>query len=353
MNKSFDFDQEISVYLNNETFLDNVTSSIFINGIFMFLTFPLGIIGFILNILSFIILLKIQIKKTHLYGYLKVYTILSSFNGLISGLLFTSASPRFYPYMLSYFSRLIRSILAIYVLTSIYFITNILDILIAFERLSIFIRKFHIINKINPYLVSIIIIIFSFVFDLPIFFSYYIKSEQEILYDLKTNFSSYAYIGRTSFFYSRLNFYLIIIQILIRDFATLLIEIILSCLGIYYHQNYLQKSIQFSQNQTNSQSKNPAVLSKVKKGKKILKMTIIMSIVSIISHLVVSVSYGFAINGYSKASNISQCFGYLGISIKYFTNFFIFFYFNLNFRSSFLSIFNCSFLSRNHSVSNT
>jgi hypothetical protein len=353
MNFSFDFDKEISVYLKNETFVDNLTSSIFINGLFMFLTLPFGVLGFFLNILSFIILFKIEIKNTKLYGYLKVYSILSSFNSLISGLLFTSATPRFLPYIyFSYFSRLIRTIFSIYVLTSIYFITNLLDILIAFERLSIFIRKFQIINKINPYLTSLIITLFVFVFNLPIFFSYYIKSEQEILNDLKTNFSVFAYMGRSPFFYSTLNYYLIIFQILIRDLATLLIEIIFSCLCIHYYRNYLQKSIQFNQNQTNNQSnRSTAVLSKVKKGKRILKMIITMSIISIISHLVVSITYAFAINGYSRAANVAQCYGYLGISFKYFTNFFIFLYFNLNFRKAFLSIFNLSFFSKHDSSS--
>ena len=161
---------------NNSTNFDidllyeRIGSTWVLDSVYLFAIAPISFMGTILNLFSFYILLRIKIDQTMLYKYLAFYSLNGSLICFFISFTLTCYSPRYYPFYFSYFSRFNRAFLAPLVSTVIYFMCNILDILIALERLAIFVKKFKPIDKLNPYLVCFIITLIALIINFPLFF---------------------------------------------------------------------------------------------------------------------------------------------------------------------------------------
>lgn len=104
----------------NEPFLIS-GSYLPIDSIYLFFISPLSFIGLILNMLSFYVIVKINIKNIMIYKYLKVYCINSGVICLISSLSFYVYSPRLVGIYLDLFARVLK-VIKFYYIIFIYFI---------------------------------------------------------------------------------------------------------------------------------------------------------------------------------------------------------------------------------------
>jgi hypothetical protein len=179
----------------NQTELDiyyeKLGSTWLTDGIYTFLAAPFGFMGFILNLFSLYIFYSIKIKQTNLYIYLRFYSINGSLLCLVCGFGFFCMAPKYSPHYLAYFWRIYRAYIYSMVYTTLYFIAVLFDILIAFDRLAIFYTQIQKFIKFKPILMVSLIILLSIFINLPICLSYYAKSEDEILYDVKYNLSTF------------------------------------------------------------------------------------------------------------------------------------------------------------------
>jgi hypothetical protein len=325
----------------DETLYMKIGSSWLLDSLHIFSLPIVGLAGFILNILSLITMLKINIKDTKLYDYLKVYTLVGCLLCLVCSTTFISYSARYFDNFRYSFSRLHRCILLPIILSSLYFITNVLDILIEIDRLSIFIDKLKVFTKPSAYLVSIIVIFVCVSINLPSAWFYYILSSEQYLEELKNNVDTFGYCSFSNFFFS----YGLIIsytQVAIRDLLTLIVLIIINILVIYYFNQYSSKSKIFvSQHagelKNTNQSKNRLQMTskKEKKSKQLLLMTILLGVSSIISHFMVILTIIFSMsNSLFSAFYYSYYIGILFLNLKSLSNFFIFYYFNSNFKNN-------------------
>lgn len=344
--------------LHTEKFFLKLSLSWTIDALYAYLQAPFSLIGLIVNIICTIVMARIKIQQTKLYDYLTIYSFnsgLMSFLGIFS---FTGFSPRL---DMTIFTSIIGRIDKCFIITFIclvfYFFGNLLDILIALDRLSIFIKEFKILSKFKPYALCSWLLAFSFVINLPNLFTYYIRNDDEFFKDLydMNNTNVFNYCGRTEFAKTLTSAIISIIQVLIRDIITLILEIITGGLAIYYYKKFEEKFKiireypevkakidiikQTNVNLNNNiQARSPNMNNKKSlKGKQLLLMTIILSITSSLTHLaalLVSVN----------ASSASVLLNYLILStnlflnLKYFLNFFVFYFFNLNFKNKFDSI---------------
>ena len=150
--------------------------------------------------------------------------------------------------------------------------------------------------------------------------------------------------------------------ILIRDGITLIIEIFASALTIKHYRiycvkhttlikpvklNLIQEISSFfnkEDRQLKQQRRKERKLAAKKNigTRKMLMMTIIMSILSIVSHIFVIVVYGFNVTNFAKRHVITyyylHCFGCFSMNFKHFSNIFIFYKFNPDFRKKFKEI---------------
>ncbi len=175
----------------------------------------------------------------------------------------------------------------------------------------------------------------SCLINLPNFFVFYVRSDQEFENEATINVSAFVYCGQTALALSRTGSLIVIAVFLIRDVLTLLVEIISSGILIQYFKKYAQ----------NRQNQFPGIDSAVSNGRprrlgdgqKLLQMTIYINVGSILSHLAFGSAYLF----YSSPSltfsiphfaviNVS----YFLISIKHSTNFFVYYLYNIHFKNA-------------------
>lgn len=90
-----------------EIFLTEIGSSWLIDGLYLFLIFPIGIIGFVLNLLCLIVLCKIS-EKLALFEYFKVYTLNASILCLMMSFNFLSRSPRYFDFSFNIIPKIHR-----------------------------------------------------------------------------------------------------------------------------------------------------------------------------------------------------------------------------------------------------
>jgi hypothetical protein len=350
-----------SIILSEKFFL-KISLSWTIDALYAYLQAPFSLIGLLFNIVCTIVMAKIKIQQTKLYDYLTIYSFNSAlmcFMGIFS---FTGFSPRIdMTLFTSILGRIDKCFIITFACLVFYFFGNLLDIIIALDRLSIFIKGFKIITKFKPSILCSGLLAFCFTINLPNLFTYYIRNDEEFyrdLYDMN-NTNVFSYCGRTEYAKTLTNTIVSIIQVLIRDIITLILEIVTSALAIYYYKKFEQKFKiirenpdikskvdQIKQNNANISNKQQVKIGNVSnkkslKGKQLLLMTIILSITSSLTHLAALL---VSVNG----SSASVLLNYLILStnlflnLKYTLNFFIFYFFNLNFKNKINSMLLCN-----------
>lgn len=320
-----------------ELFLLKIGSTWIIDGINIFISFPVGMIGFVLNIYSFSLFLKISIKSTRLYKYLRIYCLNSALLCLISGFAFLAYSPRFFPYYTMTAIKYYRCHVFNFVGTTFYFFGNLLDIFINWDRITIFNQRAKFINQIPFLKLCLSAFLFCFVVNFPAGLLYYARTDAEFEQEAKLNLNNFSYCGQTSFLNSTVGSIITVLVIFIRDFMTLVIEIMAGCTSLYYYRKNYQNSsltstisIDLEQGKIQKKSKK-----RDQNGKRLFLMTISMSAISVISHFIIIIAYICAIVPALK-NNIfyfySICFSGLSINFKHSSNYLIFYLFNRNFR---------------------
>ena len=315
------------------------------DGIYLFLISPLCIIGFVLNMLSLFIIFRIKKNNSSvLYPYLKVYCINSSFLCLIASFSFLVYSSRFVGHFLNYYASIYKCIIGSYVATSLYFFGNILDILICVERLSIFITRLKIIKSINPYLTSLILFVTCCFINLPTCLRTKVKEneiiQKELIHSLN-NSVPYSICGSGPL---ASNIILNGINMIIRDFLTLIVEIGASIYVIikYKQHKNLKRSLKLN-NTTNQQYTH---------DKRLTQMTLYLSLISILTHLTIFITFIlFLISIDDITIGFLIMLSIWSITFKHEVNFFVFYKFNSNFRFLLLKFLNIKSIKINQSAS--
>lgn len=317
----------------NESFYLRMGSTWLIDGIYIFLIAPIGITGFILNMTSLIIYCKL-INNANLYKYLIMYSLNGSLICLISSFLFLTYSPRYIDYFLSPSIKIYRCRVLGYGIVSLYFFGNLLDIFISLNRLSIFNNKLKSFHDFNPFKLGILLMIICFSINLRLIVSYDLMSNDDFF-----NSSSFTYCIQNEFAETTFNKILNIFIISIRDLITLILEIIFSYLLIkssnkYTENNLIQATINI--NQTRENNLNLTIKKRVMMKKRILYMTIWLSILSIISHLIIAFAFSLFLNNFLTENRLFYfsmvLFGFFSLILKHFLNFFLFYLFDYNFK---------------------
>ena len=346
-----------------------------LDSLFYYLILPLGIIGSVLNLISFVGFLKINLRQSALKQYLIIYTLCSFFVCCIIIWFSFSRLPVHFDFAISYPMGFCRCKF-ISVAITLNFMNNVLDCIILLERVSNFNGNYKKIFEINPYLICVGVFLLTSFVNSPHFFVFDVRAEQEFGLFLKNvtllmspSFESYC-IKNTLFKTLTGNIILYMVT-LVRDVVMILIEITMSIYSIYMFKKYLSQHLNQNQlnmdlmnsNKTNititldqmitnqsNQGSNSTPTNFVIKSKvlikvenfntKLTKMTIYLSSCSIFSHfglLVIYISYGT--DYASEWSHYMTLLTALLVELKYISNFFFFIYFNKSFRISLANVF--------------
>ena len=331
----------------NEEFYTRIGSTKLSDFLYIYLLTPLCVSGILLNILSVIILFKIKIEQTKLYKYLIMYSLNSILFCFVCLFIFIPNSPRFFQHFTSLFARVYKCVILTCITSVLLSIGNFLDIIIGIDRLAIFDKKFNFVTKYSLFRIFCIIFVLSILVNFPVYFSYYVKSDEQFLSDAKLKKLSFRYCGRTEFFKSSYGSIFTMLHLLLRDWLTLICEIITSYLSISNYRKFLAMTRRINPNRTEMNiisvgvigsglnidyDKNKKWKRKNEKGRQLLLMTIILSGMSIVSHVIISVVTVFSLNATYSLLLHSLNICYFVLVLKHNLNFFIFFCFNTNFR---------------------
>ena len=331
-------------YMSKDQWLNFFGASFLIDSIKVYLFTPLALLGVILNIISFIVFSLKDFRKQPLYSYLRVFTFNSTLIEALQATVFLVTTYKYFDSSNTYAALFYYSYLYKPILSTAYFYGTILDVLITLERICQLNKKFTIIKKVSPLLLSLVSLIFCIIVNIPFFminnFSYVdVKTSPSeifrLFYYTYSNFAS-TLVGRV----------LTYVVYGIRDMFTLIAQVALGILLIILVKRYANRRkrlFNLGQSSTPDQSSltsdkikstNNIVIRKkdAKIDRKVTLMVFFMCTLSSVEHLFACLSiiyYYFYVN---SLANLLSLIASFTIIVKNLSNFFFFFFFNKLFR---------------------
>jgi len=358
-------------------------STMLLDTLYVYLITPIGLLGFILNIASLIILFKINNKQT-VYIYFKTYTLVGIVVCSILMLMPFVRAPRYFTTYLTYPGSFYRCRIFSTIFSVLLFGTCI-NICILFERISNFKPIFKNYFRKKPIWVILTCLSLSIVTNIPIYLSVDPRPEseyQEALknYDLLVNF---MYCSRPLYSTTLIGRILLFLSAFISGCVFLVVEIIVNFVSLYKFKKFYKnkekvlnesegtatkinqsKSINLvagnnscepSSMSTSNTKKQPAhdgayhqsikksylpkknKFSYSKTTRSLTIMSLTFSSLSILTNIVGFVcGVVFTFNNPNTPNNRNSLFLLVLFAIiKYFSSFFLFYYFNRSFRNYF------------------
>ncbi len=157
-----------SVFFSNALYA-SIGSYSSVSDAFFFILVPLNGIGLLINIFGYVIFVKIGVY-CNFCKYFKWHMINSSIQCLLGFFTFIAFTQRYMLLGWSIEVRYYRCVVINYVLSSLYYYTNALDILVGLERLSAFVVWMKSMMKTSPHFYSFTTLLLCLLINLPIFF---------------------------------------------------------------------------------------------------------------------------------------------------------------------------------------
>jgi hypothetical protein len=311
-------------------------------------------IGFILNLITFKVLLNEQFKGTKIFDYFKVYTLNSAFVCVVSvgNFLRTKRFIDFNSYLSMFF---VKNILVPIDNTG-YFYGSLLDILIILEQIFILLNRGTFFSRCSAYLNSIVLFVICLIVNFPFFFAFEIATYAVKLIDGEI-YTIYLIVP-SEFALDQMGEIILWILYVLRDILTPMVQIICNLLLVVNLKRHLEKKLkllpqksnknisikktteideQASQHPTNLHSLKQTAIT-VRKETNAAKMVITVSVLSILEHLsifLILLGFQFGLEFTNKIDFLPNT----SIVLKHSTNFLILIFFNYNFRKVFKILF--------------
>jgi hypothetical protein len=228
---------------NREFWLEYGGSNWWSDSIGLFVMPPIVASGIFLNLVGFLMLHYGDVfQQSKIYVYLK-FNFLNGFICNLTGMLYSfTVVRRFLPFANSYFALWYMNTIGLPIANVCYFYANILDLLIIFENLTIFIKSVDGFSKkrmASPNIICMALFMICLIIDLPYFFFY---SPSQQLVNLSSNetylFTNYEI---TEFTLSYAGQAILYFQYIVRDIFPLVFLVILSATLIIQLKRYLRK----------------------------------------------------------------------------------------------------------------
>ena len=223
-----------------EIFLLRIGSTWLLDTCYVYIVIPFGTIGISLNIICLIVFQSKLMNNINLYKYLRVFTINSLIICVMGLFTFMPRTPRYFPDLsFSFIAKLYRcKIFSFFGYTFVLY-GNLLNILIIIERMSIYTNN-KILKVLSVCKLCIFMLVLSAMINFPTYFSYNMKSEQEFN-DAINDYEkaiTFTYCEIPIFFRGIPGKILLGLIAFIRDFVSLILEIIIALISIYYFRKY-------------------------------------------------------------------------------------------------------------------
>jgi hypothetical protein len=214
----------------------------------VFIMPPIVAVGIIVNLAGFLILqYSSKFQQANIYAYLK-FNFLNGFICNATGMLYPfTVVRRYLPFADTYFALWYMNAIGLPFANVCYYYSLILDILITFEKLSIFVKKMEIVNKkyfARPQLICIVVFIVVLLIDLPYFFFY--TPTVKLVYLSPNETFEFANYEISEFTQSQIGSIILFIQYAVRDIIPLLLLIVLNVTLVRQLELYMMKKVKMT-----------------------------------------------------------------------------------------------------------
>jgi hypothetical protein len=244
---------------------------------------PIGIIGFILNILVLVVLRNKEFELS-VYSYIRAYTFNSALICLLISTRFVTKSYTLFKFTNTLVAQLYSSKFYVPVTKFLYLYGSFLDILLTFDRIVLFSNRFQFFKRLKPLLVCIIIAPITLILVIYHFINREIR-ETSVKLNKTEIFVIYSVKG------SKLNDRLanIIINSII-DLLPIVLEILFNVATIFFLKKYINKKkhiigdVQMSSQPSAKFTENANKTKQQNRTRKMeIRVTVLILVMSIIS----------------------------------------------------------------------
>jgi len=263
-------------------FLANVRSSWLQEILTLCLIVPMGVIGTVLNLMSLIIFLKKTIRKLALFKYLIILSINNSIIAFTQIFCFYYTYNIFYKLALSINGRIFVTIGINYIILYLFFLNNLIEIMINIERILYFSEKFQKFKKISPFFICFFILCLSLIIYLPNFLSVKMVHEDEI-------YILYRIAIPSDFALSKIGKITLIVSYILEGPAIFIILIVTNIIAISSYRKFNKKKelIKRANNIEMMAEGEKKMRNKIEKtDRKLMNITLYLSLISILTELI-------------------------------------------------------------------
>jgi hypothetical protein len=272
-------------YLNG-LLLSNIRTTFLTDALNLYLIVPMAVIGTYFNYVTLTILSKKSFRKMNIYKLMFIYSLISFIITLFMIFFFFYTPHILFELSISQMGRIYYCNLVNWFLL-FFFYGNCIDILINLERALNFSKKFEKLKKTSPYLICFIVFIICVLIHLPSDLSLSYTSTDELYTKLRL-----CYV--TSFATEPITRLILLISIIIEGPVVMILVIGSNILAFVSYKSFLKEkqTIEINRMNNNRQidqltdSEQKKVVKKEKMNQKLLKMTIFLTIFSIITHII-------------------------------------------------------------------
>lgn len=299
--------------------LTSYGSTYLLDSLNLYLLTSVSIVGLVVSILSYRIF-RLDQFKIALYSYLQVYSVNSAVICFLSFFQFTYGTYRIFNWSNSYYTHALNSYLLAPALTTCYFYSSILDIIVQLESISIYYKKLKI--RLAPRRVCLIAFIACVFINSPFYFTNKPLARTYQLPD-KTNYTIW-FPGLTSFAKTTVGVISTSFLYLVRDLFVLFIQLIMNIVSIYKLKKFLANKVKLNKDEEKSKQVT----------KRASQMVIMVCMLSSLEHLLF---LGCIIYPYFRFdTRVYYCYFSINVflPLKRALDFLIYILFNNNFRNA-------------------
>ena len=304
----------------------HIHSSWLLDSMFLFALSPLGAVGFVLNMIGFATLGKICERTSKpIYQYLRIHSLNSALGLIVPTFSFVSFAPHYFSFALDWQARVYRCVI-MSAASTLYLFRNVLDVVIALERLSLLVVWLRPFTTKSPYLVSLVLFLVCSLVNSPTYFIAQPKSDADF-YNVTVLAITNSYCTYHAFFRTTIGKTITFGVFVVRDLLTIVAELAFSVIAVRQLHDFriIYRASNFEADARIAESESQLVV-----------ITVHILIVSVVGHIVIFLCYvSFALGLENVFDGWLTFLSMLSVAVSACLNFFIIFFHSRVFRENF------------------
>jgi hypothetical protein len=327
-----------NISLLNKLLLANIRTTYLADSLKLYIILPMAIIGSCFNFTALKILNKKSFRKMNIYKLMLIYSLISFIISFFLVFIFLYTPYILFEISISQLGRIYSCNLTNWFLLLFFFYGNCIDILINLERALSYSIKFEKLKKTSPFLICFIVFIICVVIHFPSDISQSFTSNDELYVKLRLCYA-------TLFATQPITRLILLISIIIEGPVVMILVIGSNVLAFVSYKSFLKRKQ--TALELTSFNNNRAIIHQLtdieqkrldqneKMNQKLLKMTVFLTIFSIITH-VIQFGAQLVIILFSSNNTLVYAWAFyiftFMVIFKHFFTIFFFYHFNIKFK---------------------